>query len=88
MESVAKITYELRGIPVLARRRAGFLIKEILERNAQKINSTLDPDRSFWMYAGHSSIIAQILNGLGFSEVEFNSYLVLLLFNAHNFGLS
>lgn len=70
MEIITRTTYKLRGTPELARRRSGFLIRDILERSAQKINGTLRPDRAIWMYSGHSSTLATMLNGLQIFEVS------------------
>lgn len=69
MEIITRATYKLRGTPELVRRRSGFLIKEILERSAKKMNGTLWPDRVLWMYSGHSSTLATMLNGLQIFEV-------------------
>lgn len=30
--------------------RSGFLLKEILDRFSRKLERTLNPDRSFWLY--------------------------------------
>lgn len=65
MEHIKNVVYQLRAVPDLIRRRAGFLIKEILEHSARKINSTLKPNRSIWMYSAHSSTITPILNSIG-----------------------
>lgn len=70
MEDTAKMVYYLRSMSDLVRLRTGFLLKEIFERAAQKINSTLQPDRTLWMYSAHSSTVTTMLNGLGFSEVR------------------
>lgn len=70
MQSITEITYKLRATPELVRLRSGFLIKEILERCAQKINGTLTPDRSMWIYSAHSSTLATMLNGFGLNEVD------------------
>lgn len=70
MERITRVTHKLRGTPELVRRRSRFLIKEILERSAQKINSTLNPDQALWIYSGHSSTLATMLNGLKIFEVD------------------
>lgn len=70
MEIITRATYKLRGTPELVRRRSGFLIKDILERSAQKLNSTLRPDFQLYMYSAHSSTLATMLNGLGIFEVR------------------
>lgn len=69
MEYIAKVNYKFRGIPELARLKSGFLIKDMFERFSKKLNSTLQPDRTLWLYSGHSTTITTMLNGLGFSEV-------------------
>lgn len=53
----------------MARLTSGFLIREMLERFIQKIDSTLMPDRSLWMYSAHGTTIAQILLSLGIFNV-------------------
>lgn len=54
---------------LLARLKAGFLIREILERFAMKMNSTLSPDRSLWIYSAHDTTIGNVLNALGLFKV-------------------
>lgn len=70
MQSITETTYKLRGTPELVRLRSGFLIKEILERCQQKLNGTLKPDRSMWIYSAHSSTLATMLNGLKLNQVN------------------
>lgn len=54
----------------LARLKAGFLLKDIMERFRQKIELTLKPlERRLWLYTAHDYTIANILNGLGVFEV-------------------
>lgn len=55
--------------PLLARLSTGFLIREILERFTQKIESKLTPNRSLWIYSAHDIQICNILNYLGIYEV-------------------
>lgn len=76
MEIIVNVTYKLRATPELVRLRSGFLIKDILERTAKKINGTLEPkERSLYMYSAHSSTLATMLNGFGLNEVFFiNSF--------------
>lgn len=69
MEYIKDIVYRFRGRPELVRLRVGSLLKEITEHFAQKLNATLNPDRSLWLYSTHSSTFIPILNGLGFYEV-------------------
>ena len=71
MEEIRKIVHELRATPELVKIHSGFLIKDILERTAKKIQGTLQPaNLKLYMYSAHSSIISNILNGFfGFAEV-------------------
>ncbi|XP_031627358.1 testicular acid phosphatase homolog [Contarinia nasturtii] len=52
----------------LARLISGFLIKEMFERFAQKINSTLEPNRSLWFYSAHETGMGALMNSLGVFE--------------------
>lgn len=54
--------------PELARFASGFLIKEILENFSRKINATLDPNRSLWLYSAHDYTIVNALNSFGLFE--------------------
>lgn len=55
----------------MKRLKSGFLLKEIFDRFKNKSQSTLSPDRSLWMYFGHETTIANMLNSLGiFTEVN------------------
>lgn len=56
----------------LARLKTGFLIREIVDRFAQKINSQLSPDRTLWMYSAHDTTVANVLNSLGLFYVSRN----------------
>lgn len=70
MEYIAKFDFKIYAdTPTLARIASGFLIKEIVERFAQKINSTLNPDRLLWFYSAHDYTIVNMLNSLGLFEV-------------------
>lgn len=55
----------------LARVESGWLLKEIIERFYQKVNSTLQPDRKLWLYSAHNLNLATMLNSLGMFEVLF-----------------
>lgn len=57
---------------LLARLSTGFLIREMLEHFEQKINAILSPDRSLWIYSGHDTTIANVLNSLGLYDVRFH----------------
>lgn len=66
MEHIAVISYKVQTDTVeLARLFSGFLIKEMLDRFSMKINSTLQPDRSLWIYSAHEASIIGVLNSLG-----------------------
>lgn len=72
MEIMAKHGFRVpTGTKQMARLKSGFLIKEIFEHFEQKINSTLQPDRSLWFYSAHDFTIADTLNSLGLFEVIF-----------------
>ena len=43
---------------------SGFLLKEILDRFSSKLNSTLSPNRSLWLYFAHDATIQDMLNSL------------------------
>lgn len=49
----------------LARLQSGFLVQEIFDRFNQKINNTLQPNRSLWLYSAHDLTILCMLNSLG-----------------------
>lgn len=74
MEYIAKFYHKMYAdTPQLARVESGFLLKEILEHFTQKINSTLEPDRSLWFYSGHSITISFMLQSLGVFKVDSKS---------------
>lgn len=71
MEIISLAVYKsFTGTAELARIKGGFLIKEMLERFSQKINSTLKPNRSLWLYSAHDLVIVNMLNTLGLYEVK------------------
>lgn len=49
--------------------KSGFLLKEILDRFSDKIQSKLTPDRVLWMYFAHDFTISSLLNALNLFEV-------------------
>lgn len=55
----------------LKKLRAGFLLKEILDRSDNKTKSTLSPDRSLWMYFAHDNTLVDILNSLHLFDVNY-----------------
>lgn len=73
MEYIAKFDYKTYAdTPQLARIKSGFLLKQILEHFSQKINATLQPNRTVWFYSGHDVTILNMLNSLGLFEVLFH----------------
>lgn len=53
MEKMASFSFSMAtNTELLARLKAGFLIREIFDRFTMKANSTLRPDRSLWVYSG------------------------------------
>lgn len=50
--------------PLMARLKAGPLVKEILERFRAKASGKLRPDRSVWVYSAHDTTVANLLNAL------------------------
>lgn len=71
MEKLARFWFAMpSNTRLLARLKAGFLIREILERFTMKKDSTLSPDRSLWIYSAHDSTVANVLNTLGLFEVR------------------
>lgn len=56
--------------PQLAKLKAGFLLKEILDRFRNKSIDNLSPNRSMWMYSAHDTTVANVLNTLGLFEVS------------------
>lgn len=74
MEYIAQFDYKTYAdTPELARLKSGFLLKEMLEHFSQKVNSTLEPNRTLWLYSGHDLTILNMLNSLGLYEVCFNT---------------
>ncbi|KAJ6647741.1 Lysosomal acid phosphatase [Pseudolycoriella hygida] len=62
------------GNRLLARLKQGHLIKEIMQRFEQKINSFLRPDRKLWLYAAHDLTIVNVLNSLKLFELHLPPY--------------
>lgn len=59
----------ISATPELQKFSSGFLLKEMFDRFDSKVQSTLSPDRSLWMYFAHDITIAAMLNSLGFDVV-------------------
>lgn len=53
----------------LKKMRSGYLLKEMLDRFTNKVESTLKPDRSLWMYFAHDVTVGTMLNSLGLFDV-------------------
>lgn len=73
--------------PALARLKAGFLLKEILQRFSNKTANQLRPNRSMWMYSAHDTTVASLLDTLGlFDEPHSPPYTacVMLELRVHN----
>lgn len=49
---------------------SGFLLKEIFDRFSRKLNSTLSPNRSLWLYFAHDTTIHDMLISLGLKVVS------------------
>lgn len=62
----------------LKRLYGGFLLKEIFDRSAYKALSPTSMNQTLWMYFGHDSTIAGLLNTLGVFEVFFRCIIVFL----------
>lgn len=66
MEYLGMLLFKLETYyPSMARRKYGYLLKQILDHFDQKMNLTLKPNRNLWMYSGHDNTITGILNTLG-----------------------
>lgn len=74
LERIAAISYaSVTHFVEQKKQRAGFLIREMLNRFTNKTLSRLHPDRSLWIYAVHSTGMVNILNSLNvFDEVSQN----------------
>lgn len=71
LEYLSAVSYEIPTyLPVMKKIRAGFLIKEMLDRFKDKTLSKLDPDRSLWIYAVHSTGISNVLNSLDLFDLK------------------
>lgn len=69
-ENLALFWYELQTYSdEMKKIKAGYLLKIIFDRMKSKIQSTLKPDRSLYMYFGHDTNIIHILNSLGMYKV-------------------
>lgn len=64
----------------LARLKTGFLLRDIFERSKNKTMSLLSPNRNMWVYSGHDTTIANILNTLGVFDLHSPPYRACILF--------
>lgn len=72
LEELANLYFVLpTNTTTLARLNSGFLLREMLDRFDDKINSKLSPNRSIWMYSAHDVTLAGVLNTLGLFKVIF-----------------
>lgn len=76
LEYISSVSYEASSYYTeMKKQRAGFLIKEILDRFTNKTMSLLNPDRSLWIYAIHSTGMVNLLNSLGVFDVSIRQML-------------
>ena len=67
-------TYQVAtNTTLLARLHSGFLIREIVENLQQKIDGSLSPDRSLFLYSASGNTIAKVPNALGLFDVIFHA---------------
>lgn len=74
--------------PLLARLKSGPLLKEILTHFKNKSKNKLDPNRNYWVYSGHDTTVANILNTLGvFKAIGYHNppYTATVLFELRKF---
>lgn len=72
MSYIAKFNFKVgTNTRQMARLKYGFLIKEIFEHFAQKIDGTLEPNRSLWLYSAHDFTVSGLLNSFGLFQVIF-----------------
>lgn len=57
----------------LSRLRFGFLLREILNRLSDKVESKLIPDHKLSIYSGHDQTISNLLDLLGLYNVRINA---------------
>lgn len=70
-EYLAKLWYTIQTYNnQLKKIKTGYLLKSIFDRLTKKMQSTLKPNRSIFMYFGHDITLVSILNSLGLYEVS------------------
>lgn len=71
MQYIHNLFYTLQTYtPTMAKLSTGFLIKEMLDRATLKSQSKLTPDYSMYVYSGHDTNIANVLNSLGLYSLD------------------
>lgn len=71
LEFLATLWYRIHTATTgMKRIKAGYLLKDILDRFKEKAMSNLSPDRRLWMYFAHDVTIVSILNSLGLYTVN------------------
>ncbi|XP_031636090.1 testicular acid phosphatase homolog, partial [Contarinia nasturtii] len=69
MNKLANFCFKIKtNTNTLARLKSGFFLREMLDRFTQKMNNSLTPNRNLWIYSGHDTTIASLLNALGLFE--------------------
>lgn len=56
--------------------KGGYLIRDMLDHFKEKINVTLKPDRSLWLYSAHDLTLAIALNTLNLYDVNIDTLLI------------
>lgn len=56
--------------PELAKFQSGFFFKDVLDRSTSKVNGTLSPDYSVYVYSAHDLNISTLLKSLGMWNVS------------------
>ncbi|XP_031636577.1 prostatic acid phosphatase-like [Contarinia nasturtii] len=64
--------------------KSGFLLKEMLERFAEKAEAKLSPDHRLYIYSGHDNTISNLLNALNLYDSHMPPYASCLFFELYN----
>lgn len=67
--------------PELARLKVGLLLKEMLQRFQNKTQGVLTPNRSLYIYSGHDTTVANLLNILGVFKIIGVNVIITFLFD-------
>lgn len=71
LTKVAKIEEKrLIGTREMSRLKSGFLLQEIVQRINLKIQGSLKPNRTLWIYSAHDRTIKNFLNMLDICAVS------------------